>query len=85
MTVPKGLSTAQGLMAEPNREKLAQFKSPESAVDDLILFLTTRWKYPRSFVSLDSMVDYMKQKGYFTDSVENYKKGVNFWYKKLGL
>ena len=83
MTLPSGQTTAVGLMATPNPEKLAQFKSVDDSIKDLVLFLAVRWKYPKNFDSLQSMLDYMKARIYFTDSMANYSRGVNYWLNKI--
>lgn len=53
----------------------AKFDSLADSVRDLVLYLTYS-NYPTSFASSSSLVKTMKEKGYFTDSFENYAKGV---------
>jgi hypothetical protein len=41
------------------------------------------FKYPLQFSGINSQVDFMKSKGYFTYDLQAYKDGVIYWYDKL--
>jgi len=61
-------------------EHQAIYKSIRDSAKDQILYLNVRFHYPREFGSLKDLIDYMKSKGYFGDSVSNYYSAVSRWY-----
>lgn len=63
-------------------ERQAIFKSIRDSAKDQILYLTVRFKYPREFATLKDLIDYMKSKNYFGDSVSNYYTSVSKWLSK---
>jgi hypothetical protein len=60
----------------------AVFNSPTDSVRDLVMYLNAR-NYARSYDSVDSLIQAMKSKGYFEDSVDNYLRGVKFHLSRL--
>lgn len=83
MTLAPSNTTATGLIADPNPEKLAQFASVSSAADDLVMFLTIRFKYPSNFASIGDLVSYMYARQYFQGDPSIYTQGVQEWYSKI--
>ena len=74
MTYPsKRTTTASGKLTN----NFATFETIEDSVEDFLLW----WKqYSLQFTqSPEDMVYYMKQKGYFEDTYENYLNGVKYW------
>jgi hypothetical protein len=53
----------------------ASFRSIEDSVGDLILYMQ-EWGYPKNFFNLESMIDFMKSKGYFEDDLMTYYNSV---------
>lgn len=80
MTLASRNTTAIGAL--PYGEHQAIYKSILDSARDQVLYLTVRFHYPKDFSSLRSLVDYMKAKGYFGDSVSNYYAGVSRWLDK---
>lgn len=60
----------------------AHYKSTGDSASDLVLYLNAR-NYSRNYASVDALVQAMKDKGYFEDSVANYLRGVKFHLTKL--
>lgn len=55
--------------------KYSVYSSPADSVRDMVLYLDAR-RYPFNFNSPRPLVEMMKAKGYFEDSIENYLRGV---------
>lgn len=55
----------------------------EDSVVGLYEHVIKPFKYPADYESLDSLIDFMKSKNYFTSGIESYKAGAEKWYKKL--
>ena len=68
IAMPSGV-TAEG-------QEMAKYNSIEEAVRDLKLWMGFS-RAPNDFPSLDAYVNFLKQKGYFTDSAANYLAGVS--------
>lgn len=83
MKMPARETTAIGVL--PYGEGQAIFSSVGSSADDLVLFLTKRWKYPKDFATLQDQIEYMKSRGYFQSPIEDYYAGVYKWKNDLGL
>lgn len=81
MTLASRNTLAIGVM--DNAERSAKFKSDADSVEDFIMYLTIRFNYPKDLNSIEDIVRYMKEKGYFTDQFANYYNGVKSWYIKL--
>lgn len=81
MTLASRNTTAIGEL--PYGEHQAIYTSIESSADDLVLFLTVRYKYPKDFATLEEQIRYMKDRGYFGDSFKNYYAAVLNWKKNL--
>jgi hypothetical protein len=81
MTLAPRDTTAIGASDTP--EKQAIYTSVQSSADDLILFMQKRWKYPKSFASIEHLVSYMKDRNYFMGNKDQYIAGVKSWYKKF--
>lgn len=60
----------------------ARYFDRKASVDDLILYMDY-FDYPKSFSSLSGQVRYMKEKGYFGDSYENYYNACNRIWNQL--
>ena len=74
----KGWTTAtQNVL--PYGERQVIFKSIADSARDQTLFITKRFSYPKNFASLLELVTYMKQRGYFTDSLDNYYNAAKKW------
>jgi hypothetical protein len=63
----------------------AVFPSVEASADDLVLYFDRLKWTQRNFNSISDLVNEMKRKGYFTAPLVDYKTGVEYWYKKMGL
>lgn len=83
MTLAKGNTTAIGSL--PYGEHQAIYSSVQSSADDLVLYLTVRYKYPKDFATLEDQVRYMKSKQYFGDSFANYYAATLKWKQDLDL
>lgn len=57
------------------KNDFAAFRNNADSVGDLLLYMQ-EFNYPASFDSLESMVNFMKSKGYFEESVQMYFEGV---------
>lgn len=55
----------------------------EESVEDLYLRVMKPFKYPLEVETLADLVNYMKSKGYFTSSLDDYQNGARIWYNKL--
>lgn len=53
----------------------ASFSDDESSVSDLVLYMEN-FNYPKDFSDLYIMIAFMKSKGYFQESIEDYFIGV---------
>jgi hypothetical protein len=58
--------------------QFASFSSLESSVDDFLLWFKMYGTSPSEKVS--ETVNFMKEKGYFADTIENYQKGVTYFF-----
>jgi len=63
----------------PYGEHQVIFRSIGDSAKDQLLFMTKRFNYPPDFASLLELVTYMKQRGYFEDSLDNYYNAVRKW------
>jgi hypothetical protein len=80
MRLPSGNTTAIG-----SNLGHAVYPSIQDSAKDLILyFQRLRWDRV-NFNSIPELVTYMKQKGYYEAPLADYQRGVEYWYKKLGL
>lgn len=77
MKLPKGETLAIGQL--PYGERQAIFRSISDSAKDQVLFLTKRFHYPSDFTSLLDLIVYMKERGYFEDSLDNYYNAVRRW------
>lgn len=66
----------------PYGEGQAIFKSVTDSAKDQILYFTKRFQYPSYFDSAESLVRFMKSKGYFEADLNDYIKAVALWMKK---
>lgn len=60
------------------KAKMADFKTISDSVKDLIMWFEYN-NFPDNLRSLNEYVAELKNDGYFTDSLENYKKGLERW------
>lgn len=81
MTLASKNTTAIG--RGPYSEGQAIFASIDDSAKDIRLYMEKRFSYPRSFPTLLDQILYMKSKGYFTDSVDNYYNAVSKWKRKF--
>lgn len=61
----------------------AAYMNLDQAVIDLIFYME-EFKYPNDLGNLDEQLRYMKQKGYFEESLERYRDLVIAWANKYG-
>ena len=59
------------------------FNAPEDSAVALVVHVLEPFKYPDNFASLQELVVFMKNKGYFTSNATAYITGVTYWYNKL--
>ena len=59
----------------------AHYKNIETSVKDLILWLDFAGM-SKNYYSITGYVEALKEKKYFEDTTEHYKKGVEYFYKK---
>lgn len=57
----------------------AIYDSPESSLDDYILWWDFHTRNGMTEDTPENVVGFMKQKGYFEDTYENYLNGVKRW------
>lgn len=81
MTLASKNTTAIG--RGPYAEGQALFASIDDSAKDIRLYMEKRFNYPRQFPTLLDQIIYMKSKGYFTDSVDNYYNAVSKWKRKF--
>lgn len=81
MTLASKNTTAIG--RGPYSEGQAMFASIDDSAKDIRLYMEKRFSYPRQFPTLLDQILYMKSKGYFTDSVDNYFTAVEKWKRKF--
>lgn len=55
--------------------KYSVYTDAADSVRDMVLYLNAR-RYPFNFNSVRDLVETMKEKGYFEDSIDNYLQGV---------
>lgn len=77
MKLPRGTTTAVGEL--PYGERQAIFRNITDSAKDQLLYMTKRFNYPADFASFLDLVTYMKQRGYFEDSLENYYNAARKW------
>lgn len=70
------LATPAGVQIE--NQEMARYPSKSDSVKDFLLWLNYQ-NCPVDFVSPDELIQFMKDKSYFTESFENYLKGVESW------
>jgi flagellum-specific peptidoglycan hydrolase FlgJ len=58
----------------------AKYKQLQDSVNDFRMYWDC-FGYPSEFRSIPEYVDHLKAKGYFTDSRDNYLRGVTHFYK----
>lgn len=78
MMQPRRRPTLSIGVTEASEGQFATFKSYEDAAKDFVLYLQNM-KYPKDFADVDSLVSFMRSKGYFTDTLSNYLTGVKRW------
>lgn len=77
MKLPRGKTTATGALDYGERQAI--FPSIKASAQDQLLYMFERFKYPKDFASLLDLVTYMKERGYFEDSLNNYYQGTRKW------
>lgn len=75
------LATVRQTTAIGENKGHAVFKSLEDSARDQLLYLKAR-NY-QQVNSPEELVQWMKSKGYFTDTYENYLKGVKYWLQRV--
>ena len=60
----------------------AVFDNLEDSIADLVLYFE-HFNYPFHFVNLSAYVNYLKERGYFEDTIENYYNGTSKWFSDL--
>jgi hypothetical protein len=64
-------------------EKQTVYGSLEDSVNGLFQHVLRPFSYPLNYSSIDSQVQAMKQRGFFTSGLQSYIDGVKLWYSKL--
>jgi uncharacterized FlgJ-related protein len=77
MKFPRKRETTAAYAIPPN--DFAHYNSQADSVDDLLLYLR-EWNYPSDFSSIDSLIEFMKSKGYFEEPLTYYLTGVQTYY-----
>jgi uncharacterized FlgJ-related protein len=65
-------------------QNMATFATVRDSALDILLYMRAR-KYPTRFATPTGLVSFMKSKGYFKDSLQNYSAGVNRYYYSENL
>jgi len=70
-----------GVWSEAEKADMATFNDHESAAVDLVYYMQAK-RYPIDFNSLESQLEFMKSKGYFTIPYARYLDLVLAWSKR---
>ena len=74
MRLPKQRDTT----AIGKNRNYAKFDTLEDSIEDYTMYLAY-FDYPKTFDNVADYVDYAKEKGYFTDTKENYLSALQRW------
>lgn len=70
------LATPSGIQIEG--QEMARYPSKQDSIKDFLLWLNYQ-NCPDTFTGPDQLIQFMKDRSYFTESYENYLKGVESW------
>lgn len=59
-------------------QNMSVYASRDQAIEDLLLWMDYN-RFPADLKSVEAFANALRQKGYYTDSVDNYLKGLNRW------